>query len=170
MSIHSPDVRTLPVHIDSFHPDHFDISSSLAYLLARAKNSLFQSIEQEVGSLHLTHTQASCLMMLAYGGDTTTASDIARNLNTDAGSVTRLLNRMEKRGLVVRNRRDIDRRVVDLSLTEKGHAMAKMLPKIFSDVLRKHFNGFRADEISTFRRMLLFVAAECKTEEIAAEE
>jgi DNA-binding MarR family transcriptional regulator len=78
----------------------------------------------------MTHAQASCLMMLAKG-EATTVTDLARNLNTDAGSVTRLLSRMEKRGLIERTRRDDDRRVVDLSLTAEGEAMVEKLPVVF---------------------------------------
>lgn len=143
---------------DLFDPADYEIGKSVGYLLARAKSSLSQSVEQEVSGLDMTHAQASCLMMLAKG-EATTVTDLARNLNTDAGSVTRLLSRMEKRGLIARTRRDDDRRVVDLSITAEGDAMVEKLPAAFCNVMRRHFVGFSHDEIEALRGMLLRVIA-----------
>ncbi|GJG95658.1 MarR family winged helix-turn-helix transcriptional regulator [Cupriavidus pauculus] len=143
---------------DLFDPADYQIGESIGYLLARAKNTLSQGVEQEVGALDMTHAQASCLMMLAKG-EATTVTDLARNLNTDAGSVTRLLNRMEKRGLIARTRRDDDRRVVELSITPEGNTMLDKLPAAFCNVMRRHFEGFTQAEIDTLRGMLLRVIA-----------
>ncbi|WP_066733627.1 MarR family winged helix-turn-helix transcriptional regulator [Cupriavidus sp. D384] len=143
---------------DLFDPADYEIGKSVGYLLTRAKNTLSQGVEQEVSSLDMTHAQASCLMMLAKG-EATTVTDLARNLNTDAGSVTRLLSRMEKRGLIARTRRDDDRRVVDLSITPAGIAMVEKLPAVFCNVMRRHFEGFSHDEIEVLRGMLLRIIA-----------
>jgi len=143
---------------DMFDPAHYEIGKSVGYLLARAKSMLSQGVEQEVSSLDMTQAQASCLMMLAEG-EATTVTDLARNLNTDAGSVTRLLSRMEKRGLIERTRRDDDRRVVDLSLTPEGETMVEKLPVVFCNVLRRHFEGFSNEEIETLRSLLLQLIA-----------
>lgn len=142
--------------VDPFDPANYEIGKSVGYLLSRAKNMLSQGIDQEVSSLDITHAQASCLMMLAKG-EATTVTDLGRGLNTDAGSVTRLLSRMEKRGLIVRTRRHDDRRVVDLSLTPEGEAIVERLPAVFCNVMRRHFEGFRPEEIDTLRAMLLRV-------------
>lgn len=143
---------------DLFDPADYEIGKSVGYLLARAKNTLSQGVEQEVSSLDMTQAQASCLMMLAKG-EATTVTDLARNLNTDAGSVTRLLSRMEKRGLIARTRRDDDRRVVDLSITPAGNAMVEKLPAVFCNVMRRHFEGFSLDEVEMLRGMLLRIIA-----------
>ncbi|WP_454764203.1 MarR family winged helix-turn-helix transcriptional regulator [Cupriavidus campinensis] len=142
--------------IDPFDPAAYEVGKSVGYLLSRAKNLLSLGIEQEVCSLDITHAQASCLMMLSRGG-AATVTDLGRCLSTDAGSVTRLLSRMEKRGLIVRTRRDDDRRVVDLSLTPEGEALAKKLPAVFCNVMRRHFAGFSSEEIEILRAMLLRV-------------
>ena len=143
---------------DLFDPAEYEIGKSVGYLIGRAKNTLSQGVEHEVSALDMTQAQASCLMMLAKG-EATTVTDLARNLNADAGSVTRLLSRMEKRGLIGRTRRDDDRRVVELSLTPEGHAMVEKLPAVFCDVMRRHFEGFSREEIEVLRGMLLRVIA-----------
>lgn len=138
---------------DLFDPAGYEPGSSVGYLLARAKNLLSLGIEQEVSGLDITHTQASCLMMLSTGS-ARTVTDLGRGLNTDAGSITRLLSRLEKRGLIVRTRRDDDRRVVDLSLTAEGEAIVAKLPAVFCNVMRRHFVGFSQAEIDVLRGML----------------
>ena len=143
---------------DLFDPAEYEIGKSIGYLLGRAKNMLSLGVEQEVSGLDMTHAQAICLMMLAKG-EATTVTDLARNLYTDAGSVTRLLSRMEKRGLIARTRRDDDRRVVDLSITAEGHAMVEQLPAAFCNVMRRHFDGFTHAEIAVLRDMLVRVIA-----------
>ncbi len=148
MTISAPDTSS-----DPFDPAQYAMCDSVGYLLGRAKSRLAHGIEQEMASLDITHAQASCLMMLARG-TAATVTDLGRELNTDVGSVTRLLNRMEKRGLIVRQRRDDDRRVVDLSLTEEGRTLAGQLPPLFCNVLRHHFRNFSAEEIEILRAML----------------
>ncbi|QET01327.1 MarR family transcriptional regulator [Cupriavidus pauculus] len=142
-----------PSSTDPFDPDRYEMGRSIGYVLARAKSHLAYSVEQEVSDLDITHPQASCLMMLAKGA-ARTVTDLGRELGTDAGSVTRLLSRLEKRGLIARTRRDDDRRVVDLSLTSEGEALVGKLPAIYCGVLRRHFEGFTTAEIETLRGLL----------------
>lgn len=136
-----------------FDPAQYRMGESVGYLMARAKNLLSHEVELEVNDLDITHAQATCLMMLAAGrGNTVT--DLGRELNTDMGSVTRLLGRMEKRGLIERQRSDADRRVVDVSITAAGRTLLEALPRIYCRVLNRHFRGFSEAELQTFRSML----------------
>jgi DNA-binding MarR family transcriptional regulator len=150
--------QTQPTSSDSSDTLHFDpakyrIAESVGYLMARAKNVLSHEVEQEVNGLDITHAQATCLMMLAAGRGST-VTDLGRELSTDMGSVTRLLSRMEKRGLILRQRSDADRRVVDLSITPAGRVLVDELPRIYCRVLNRHFGDFSAAELQTFRSML----------------
>ena len=53
-------------------------------------------------------------------GDGDTMSSIAKKLNVTAGTLTTSMNRLVRQNYVVRQRRDEDRRVVMITLTEKG--------------------------------------------------
>jgi DNA-binding MarR family transcriptional regulator len=143
------DPDTLP-----FDPIEYRMGESVGYLMAQAKNALSYEVEQEVAALDITHAQATCLMMLATGR-ARTVTDLGRMLNSDMGSITRLLSRMEKRGLIERHRSDADRRIVDLAITPAGQAVADALPPIFCRVLNRRFRDFSKAEIDTFRDMLL---------------
>ncbi|AOY93582.1 MarR family transcriptional regulator [Cupriavidus sp. USMAA2-4] len=137
----------------SLNPAEYNMQDSIGYLLARAKSALTHEVEQEVSALDITHVQAVCLMMLGTGR-ASTVTDLGREMGTDMGSVTRLLGRMEKRGLIERQRSTSDRRVVELSLTEQGRAMMVHLPAIFIRVVERRLRGFSPDEITCLRTML----------------
>lgn len=49
-----------------------------------------------------------------------TATDLVKNLISDKSSVSSLLQRLEKRGLITRQNNEVDNRIKDLSLTKSG--------------------------------------------------
>lgn len=56
-----------------------------------------------------------------------TATDLAEELPIDASRVSRLVNRLVEKDLLVRRRLTEDRRVVMLSLSERGDELARYL-------------------------------------------
>jgi DNA-binding MarR family transcriptional regulator len=112
-------------------------------------------IEKERG---ITSTQASILLMVA-SGKCLLAAELAREDGIDASAVTRLIDRLEKRGLLTRVRSSEDRRVVRLALTAEGCAIAAKLPAIFTSVLDRLLSGFTPEEVGFLKSMLRRVLA-----------
>jgi MarR family transcriptional regulator, lower aerobic nicotinate degradation pathway regulator len=79
-------------------------------------------LERRVGEHHLSMIQARLLGVLR--DRTPTMNELARLLSLDKSSVTGLVDRAETRGLVVRVPSETDRRVVQVSLTKGGRALA----------------------------------------------
>jgi DNA-binding MarR family transcriptional regulator len=129
-----------------FRVEDYRMCESVGYLVGRAKTALSMAIEQEVAQMDVTHSQASCLVLLA-NGRCQTATDLGRELNTDIGSLTRMLSRMEKRGLIERVRSESDRRVVHLELADR-------MPAIYTHVLNRFFAGFSPTEVQMLRGLL----------------
>jgi DNA-binding MarR family transcriptional regulator len=130
------------------------MEDNLGYLLARVRSTLWNSVtqltQQELG---VTATQASMLYMLA-SGQCLTAVELAKQYGIDASAVTRLLDRLEKRDLLVRVRSEDDRRVVKLRLTEQGRVYAARLPALYEVVLDKLLRDFSSPEIGLLKSML----------------
>lgn len=138
---------------------NYELSESVGYLLSRVRSTLWNNVTQlTMADLGITSTQASIMFMLA-SGRSLAAADLAREYGIDASAVTRLIDRLEKRGLITRVRSEEDRRVIRLALTEEGRALARQIPDIFTMVLDKLLGGFTAEEVgflkSMLRRMLL---------------
>ncbi|MBU9177505.1 MarR family winged helix-turn-helix transcriptional regulator [Burkholderia gladioli] len=132
----------------------YPINDSVGYLLSRVRSLMTNLVTQRTQTeLGITGTQASMLFMLAVG-KCSTAAELAREYAIDASAVTRLLDRVEKRGLLSRVRSHEDRRVVRLELTDEGRELAERMPEIFISVLDQLLNGFTPEEVGFLKSML----------------
>ena len=97
-------------------------------------------------------------MIISRGGNPTAAS-LARDLNTDTGAMTRMLDRLEAKGLLLRTRSATDRRVVELTLTEQGRELTTLIPHHLAAVYNNHLAGFTAEEFNLLKHMLRRIIA-----------
>ena len=132
----------------------------IGHLLARARNMLAKSLDVVLAEYEITHTQGVILWLISTG-KFATATDLARELCIDAASMTRMIDRLEKRKLTVRLPRGDDRRVINLRLTPAGRNLAGQLPAIYSTVMCRDFAGFTSDEVSQLRGLLSKLLANC---------
>lgn len=150
----------MPKPAKLFSADQYQIEDSVGYLLSRSRAKLGKSVDAALASHDITGAQGGILLMLA-SRRYTTAAELARELFIDSAAITRMTDRLEKRGLIVRMRRDDDRRVIDLRLTLDGQRLARQLPEVFAGVLCRNFAGFSADEVSLLKTLLRkFLAVE----------
>ena len=132
----------------------YQLGESVGYLISRTKSTLSNLVTQRtMAELGITSQQASILFMVA-SGKCLLAAELAREYGIDASAVTRLVDRLEKRGLLTRVRSIEDRRVVRLALTPEGHAIAAKMPAIFNGVLDSLLGGFTPEEVGFLKSML----------------
>jgi len=129
------------------------VEESVGYLLGRARAKLVKSIDCELSAYDITHGQGR-IMMLLSSGKYATAAELAREAYVDSASITRMIDRMEKRGLIERVRCGEDRRVCKLRLTVEGQTLADQLPFVYGRVLNQNFAGFSEDEVETLKALL----------------
>lgn len=111
---------------------------------------LHRVIDLRALPLGLTANQWRPLMLILHKGIDTPA-ELARAMNVDTGATTRILDRLEAKGFLQRERIPEDRRVVRIVLTDTGRTVAGQILPAIADTLNIHLQGFSADEI----RMLL---------------
>lgn len=140
-----------------YRPDRYSIEDSVGYLMKRVMNSVVAQADRQLAGVGLTNTQWGPLMRQRLAGDQPVA-ELARWLQVDAGATTRLLDRLEKKGLVRRERTLQDRRVVRVAITSEGMAATAQVPSVLSSIMNAHLGGFTHDEWQTLvgllRRML----------------
>lgn len=126
-------------------------------LLKLVLSSLLRNIDARLQPLELTAMQWEPLLLLWVGRADTVAA-LARECHMDCGAMTRMLDRLEHKELVKRQRSDTDRRVVNLALTDKGHEAATAIPPVLRDELARHLRDFSDQEtdllICMLQRML----------------
>jgi len=106
-----------------FNP-HFYGIGSFGYLVRRLLQLMVENIETRFAGEAVTFSQFLALVSL-NAHETHTAADVARFLGHDAGATTRLIDQLEQREYLVRERSMADRRVVNLTVTAAGKAMIR---------------------------------------------
>lgn len=96
--------------------------------VVRVAETMTRHLTDVLEPFRLTFSQYSVLATLRHVGDAGLAcGEIAERLSTRDPDITRLVDRLEDRGLVSRQRHRGDRRVVWTSLTGEGHSLLKQL-------------------------------------------
>ena len=126
---------------------------SVGYLMGRARASLLSRLDAELERFGLTGMQFAVLKHLADGA-ARTAADLCRFMQYDTGAMTRIVDRLEQRGLLRRERCRDDRRVVFLRVAAAGRAQLPRLRAAGSRVLDDHLAGFNAAEVESLRSYL----------------
>jgi DNA-binding MarR family transcriptional regulator len=127
--------------------------NSVGYLMRICTNLVLPQMEALFQDQELTFSQWTTLVAL-HDGRLTTAGDLAQNICHDAGSLTRLVDQMVQRGLVVRSRSETDRRVVTLSLTSRGRSLVEVLAPKVMNFWNGLLSGFTHEEIDTLINLL----------------
>jgi DNA-binding MarR family transcriptional regulator len=137
--------------------ENYASEDSIGYLIAALRNRAFRAIDIELGKLGFTAAQWPILRAVA-DDKTPIAADLCRKLNYDTGSMTRMLNRLEQKGVIVREPSSEDRRVVRLRMTPAGRRVYPKLRDAVVAVLNQLVSGISEADIrhtlELMRRML----------------
>ena len=139
--------------IETFRP-----SQAVGAHIGRARRSIVEAINQQLAPLDISHAQWIVVMLLG-DGVATTATELCKILIYDPGAMTRLLDRLEKKGVLRRVRTGKDRRAVRLELTAGGR---KLYPKILAalvQVFNRLLHGFSKTEVRQLERLLTRMVA-----------
>lgn len=145
---------TLPAQPPRYYvAEHARAENGLIYMLRRAQLALAQRVNEQIDPGCSTLPQWLPLHKV-HAGYADTVAELARVCTVDAGSMTRLLDRLEKKGLCRRVRSQSDRRVVHIRLTPAGVAVAERVPRILCEVYNQALSGFTPQEWAQFQALL----------------
>jgi DNA-binding MarR family transcriptional regulator len=125
----------------------------VGYLLSRARASLLSSLDRELEAFGLTAMQFAVLKHVVQG-DADTAALLCRVMYYDGGSMTRLLDLLEERGMLRRERCTEDRRVVYLRVTPNGRSLLPRMKAVAASVSEAHLAGFSAADTEALKAYL----------------
>jgi DNA-binding MarR family transcriptional regulator len=139
--------------MDHYHKESFSLMESVGFAINKARNLLVAEMDLAVKDLEITTQQMGILLSMRHGVGST-PFELAKLLGIDTGLMTRMLDKLESKGLLERSRSLEDRRVVNLNLTAKGEEVAALLPGIVPGVLNKRLKKFTKAEFAEFRRLM----------------
>jgi len=117
----------------------------------------------------LTGPQLTVVKMLEALGELP-LSRLSEKIRAQNSTVTGIVDRMEREGLVVRTRSAADRRVVHIQLTPKGSTLAREVQVEPMDIFRDALSTLSAEEARSLLRALRKVARRVEQEVEAAAE
>jgi DNA-binding MarR family transcriptional regulator len=100
----------------------FEPQRSVGRKLGRVKLGMSEALDRELEPLGITAAQFVILVSLALG-EADSASGLCRGISYDPGAMTRMIDRLEQKGLIRRTQLPDDRRRVGLELTAEGKAV-----------------------------------------------
>lgn len=131
----------------------FEPRAGIGRLLSQVKIELMEALDRELAPLDITAAQYVILVTLAEG-PTDSASGLCKGVSYDPGAMTRMIDRLERKGMVRRVRCPADRRKINLELTAEGKAVYPKLIDSAVAVLNRYLRGFSRDEITELETYL----------------
>lgn len=125
----------------------------LENLLFSLLRTFYQFERIEVSTFDLSYDMIYILKLL-WRIPFLRVSDIAEEMKIKVFSATRLVDQLEKRGLVKRARNKEDLRIIEVSITAKGKRMVKKIEDHALNLITSNMDQFSPDEIKTIRKTI----------------
>ena len=116
------------------------LDNQVCFRLYTATRLITQAYTPMLNTLGITYPQY-LVMMVLWENDSQPVNDIARRLLLETNTVTPLLQRMEKQGVVVRKKGEQDKRQQIVSLTMKGKEMEEEAYEIIPAGMRQELSA-----------------------------
>jgi DNA-binding MarR family transcriptional regulator len=154
--------------VDVYELETYQPCKGVGHLLSRVRTEMLSALDKaleadaELSALEISSAQFIVIAALALADSAKSASDLCRGISYDAGAMTRMIDRLESKGLIRRNRRHDDRRVVYLELTEEGSRAYPRMREVSRAVLNRFLRGFsqaEARQLESFLSRMLENAA-----------
>jgi len=138
---------------DIYDNASFQAGRHIGALVSRVKVEFLTALDRELAQdkrlapLEMSAAQYVIVANLASGpGEPKSAADLCKVISYDAGAMTRMLDRLEAKGLVRRTRSSQDRRLMNLELTEEGRAAYPRMREISMSIANRFLRGFTKAE------------------------
>ena len=131
-----------------YDSDNYEPSRSVAHLVSQVRTELLAALDREltadrhVADIGVTAAQFIVISRLATSERKKSASDLCKEMSYDAGAMTRMIDRLESKGLIRRARCPQDRRLVYLEVTEQGRAVYPRLRELSMSIQNRFLRGF----------------------------
>jgi len=138
------------------------VSDSVMIALRKIIQAIDMNSKKLVKRVGLTGPQLVILQEISSQGEVT-AGEIARAVSLSQATVTGILDRMEKRGLIARQRSDRDKRRIMVSITATGEQVLKDAPPLMQEAFVERFSNLQDWEqtmiLSALQRLVTIMDA-----------
>ena len=135
-----------------------ELTQCINFLLTTAQHTVFQFLNSQLSAYDITPSQygvLSCLWTREYA----TPKQISEILCLETSTISGVLDRMQKKGLVERFVNKEDRREIRVVVTEKGKALQEPIQEIIETVNEVVLRDFSEEEVQRLKENLKIIAS-----------
>jgi DNA-binding MarR family transcriptional regulator len=153
-----------------YAPKTVDVSNSLAPLLSQVRMAMLSGVDQEflrddeVAALEVTAAQF-VIIANVLKGHANSACELCKYMDYDRGAMSRMIDRLETKGLLRRVALAHTRRTMALEVTDAGKAAFPKMQACLTKVVNRLLKGVTKSQVreveKTLQRML---ANSCETD------
>ena len=122
-------------------------------LVNRVRVELIDALDRELAQFDITAAQLIVLASVA-NREADSPAGLCKNISYDPGAMTRMIDRLEQKGLVRRNPNPDDRRATNLEITTAGRALYPQLLAAKESVQGRFLRGFTEQEVRVLEQLL----------------
>ncbi len=131
-------------------PSNFPLHNSYTFWISRLAATMQEAFNARLKEYDVTWPQWMVLNVLSEKQATTPAT-VAAAIGVDRSAVTRLLDRLEKKHLVLRQHDKLDRRSISLGITAKGLELMARLDQAAAEHQQQFLSKLHSTEHRSFR-------------------
>ena len=145
-----------------------DLEDHLGYLLRRVSNQVSGEFERSLKARAIS--VAEWVVLSRVGSKLgITSGELAEELKLTRGAISKIVEKLEAKGLISRSSVQDDARVKKLFLTGKGNELLPQFVKIADDNDRRFFDGLTDGERQVLRKLLLKLAETNRINDVAID-
>src|SRR6266404_7806280 len=124
------------------------------FRVARIARRLRQAVDSELGAYGLTEATWRPLAYVGRLGGGVRQKELATALGIEGPSLVRLLDNLERRGLIERREDESDRRARGIYLTPAGHDLAVRVAKVGTEIQLRLLASVPTEDLEICQRVL----------------
>ncbi|MFE8013920.1 MarR family winged helix-turn-helix transcriptional regulator [Streptomyces antibioticus] len=130
------------------------IHDSFSSILTRWSAASIQDVILDRTGVGIDPAAMTVLNVLVRAGGSARPSHVAQQTGTGASNVSKVLARMEDKGLVVRSTDPADQRAVSIAVTPSGHRVHRAVVDTSNGMLAELLHDWPAADVAQFSRLL----------------
>src|SRR5690348_3771125 len=122
-------------------------------IINRVRVEIIDALDRELSAFDISAPQLFVLSSVA-NGEAESAAGLCKTISYDPGAMTRMIDRLQQKGLVRRVPHPVDRRAMNLELTVAGKALFPQLVAAKDRVQAQFLRGFSKDDTQSLESLL----------------
>ncbi|MBS3819289.1 MarR family transcriptional regulator [bacterium] len=120
---------------------------NIVWALRRIVSLIYHDSRNMMKKYGITGPQSLVIKSLCEASGPLSPVKLSRQLNVTPANITGIIDRLEEKGLVQRNRQLVDRRAIQIELTEDGYEFGKNLPDLIEEKLIRGLKDLKPTEV-----------------------